>query len=48
MATVLKDGYKYNLEKALNESVKEMRLIKSGKLPKKSWTELKTELQKDK
>lgn len=48
MATMLKNDYKYNLEEAINEGIKEMRLIKSGKLPKKSWQELKSELQKDK
>jgi len=36
------------IEKALNQSVKEMRLMQSGKLPKKTWKELKTELQKEK
>lgn len=48
MATMLKNDPKYNLEEAINEGIKEMRLIKSGKLPKKSWQELKSELQKDK
>lgn len=48
MSTTLKDVYKYNIEKALDESIKEMRLIKMGNLPKRSWAELKAELEKEK
>ena len=45
---MLEKERKYILEDALKESVKEVHSIQSGKLPKKSWRELKTEIQKDK
>ncbi|HHV17071.1 MAG TPA: hypothetical protein GXX58_10980 [Gelria sp.] len=48
MPTTLNSVREYNLEKALNQGVKEMRLMQSGKLPKKTWKELKNELQKEK
>ncbi len=48
MPTTLNSVREYNLEKALNQGVKEKRLMQSGKLPKKTWKELKNELQKEK
>jgi len=34
--------------KSLEKSIKEMKLIRKGKLPKKTWNDLKTELEKEK
>lgn len=48
MATTIKNSREHTLEKTLLQSIKEVHLIQSGKLPKKSWKQLKAEITKEK